>query len=409
MKKNILFLLVLASILVISGCPGNGGGGGGTKPTVTVKVCSLSGLLPSRYCQVIEDRKFEKGKEPTTICADHKYTGPVLTALAGDLMSGSGDIRMFAHTCANTGIKYVRFFALYTQPWRGTNPFQPYVMYRTWKAGYPADSTPELPFFDLEQENIEWWNRLRGVLNIFREEGVGAIISLETCPAEGYEKYYHPFLSSKQKRNPDNPGQDSYLTDGLWGDPSKPIHKTLCGWHKHFAERIIEEAKKSGVDFMIETGNELYWQGRTVEFAVNWHQWFVGVIEAAGVPKERISVSLIQGNVRDAISAQVGAYWYHGAVIPSAITDETWIDHARLYWSGDGGYNGSGQVDAKGRHGLGDDDAPPLARRIVDLGYPVYEYMSRKMWFLNNDSLNLDDFNPTPAAIVANTWGWKGR
>ncbi len=335
-----------------------------------------------------------------------------LVVFAPDIITGAGDVNAFAKSCADNGADYVRMFMLYTQPWRGTNPLQPWKMYRTWRAGY--DDAPDLPFFDLTDENVAYWERVRQIWAAFKANNVGAIITLETCPPGGWPKYYHPFLSSKQKRNPDNPGQDSYLSDGLWGDYRKPENQTLCYMHRTFAERVVAEAKFAGIDFQIETGNELWWAttppGPTdwsPEYAVGWHQWFVNAIISAGVPKERIHVSLIQENVKKAISEQVGNYWYHGAVRQNDIGWQAWIDPSRLWWSGDGGFGGNGDADAKGRKGLSAEDAPAVAANVRQYGYPGYEYMSRKLWLKNNDSLDLSDFNPAPARAIAEAWGWR--
>jgi hypothetical protein len=407
-----LMILVLFALL-FTGCPPS-------RPTVLVDVCAATNALPGPYCPSVVARKFYADSKPTAICALHvapdpepdPYTGPLLTTFAPDIIIGGGDVAAFADSRKAAGIMGVRFFVLFTQyPARGAaDSLQPWIMYRTWTAGYsgPAD----LPFYDLTREDPAYWARLRLILGELKRAGLWADLSLTTCPPGGREKYYHPFLSSIQKRNPDVPDEPSKLTDGYWGNPDKPESATLLIWHRRFAERVIQVAREVGVRFRVEIGNELWWQSTPPtandwprDFGPKWVKWYIGVLTDAGVPLSDIFISVMQPNVRDEIADMVGFYANHGAVLPAQVTDETWIAHARLAWSGDGGFNGTGDADAKGRRGLGESDAAALAGRIRALGYPGYEYMSRRLWQANNYLLDLDAFNPAPARAIAETWG----
>lgn len=346
------------------------------KEYVKVNTCLDSRMVGTKWCLNKEVIKYEKGKEPTEECTTHTTVSILAIDSCYDIMTAEGDWEKWLETIATTGANGVRFFAVQTwgQPKDKWHPFQPYPV-----VGEIADRN--LPKFSLSDWNKDWWQKYRVILMKMKTEELTAhIVAEDYCSLKmgGNDKYKNPFIGSEEAMGPSTP-------DGVWGEAMKPYHLALF-------RKLIEEAKRVGVKFTFEVMNEYDAKDWPDDFMIAWHQW---AVEECFVLGAHVIIASAMRNMKD-IREQVDIYSAHGFVRPEKI-DDFYLKYGRQGFliSGDGGFDGGGRCDKKGRRGSSKGQARLIAQKIYQYGYMGHERFDRALYWKDNDRANLDDYDPS--------------
>ncbi len=296
-------------------------------------------------------------------------------------MTCDGDVYEWLDYIAELGANGCRFFAL--QTWgqkEPMEPFQPYPKVGTWV--HPTINK-KFPKFSLSEWNEIWWNWYWDILGEMKRLGLTAHIvahDYSSLKKDKHEKYYHPFRCS----------DEAFATrGGVWGEARKP-------YHAQFFRRLIKDARQVGVDFTFEIMNEYDAKDWPDEHMLAWHQW--AVKKARGFGAKTIIASAMRnhraikenGNDKD-----IEIYSQHGIVRPEKVDDayDKWEEEKGILISGDGGFDGDGTADAKGRQGASPNQMRGIAKKIYGYGYEGYEYFDRGLYKRNNSRANLNDFD----------------
>ena len=304
-----------------------------------------------------------------------------------DLTTCDGDVYKWLQKIADIGASGCRFFVL--QTWGQEDrmdSFQPYPVIGTW---YRPDINKNFPLFQLRKDdrpywNEEWWAKYKAILKEMKRLGLTAhIVGDDYCSLKKgkQDKYNHPYycsLEALEDFDPPTPG-------GVWGEAMKKYRIDLY-------KRLIKEARQIGVDFTFEVMNEYDAKGWDDEFMIEWHKWATEKVRKI-YPKIKLIASASR-NAKE-IAEQVDIYSCHGIVRPEKVDSvkEKWGDKKNLLISGDGGFDGNGTADAKGRKGASPEQMRGIARKIYGYGYKGYEYFDRGLYRRNNSRANLNDFD----------------
>jgi hypothetical protein len=370
--------------------------------TVTVDVCASSLLLPNKWCPEIIARTYQKGQEPTTVCDLHREPPPppiqlkkLLYVSAYDLFTVTGDKEKFIKAVAETGATGLRIFYQYS--WNG-NIASPYPKVATWKAGY-ADAS-DLAFYD--QGDATWagakwdsayWDefiRIHSLLKKYGLEVYGVIHDNCSFKMAGWQKYEYPFLSSSPDRSFTDSGYDKY-PGGFWGmREDQGGRETVQILHELYIIKIVNTLNDIGVKYRLEFVNEDSVQGWDDAYVAKYYRWLEQLFASRGVAKERLIAC-----GREVAIPYVGLYSIHGIVRPDKIPNSA-HPHEMILISGDGGFDGSGAADARGRKGLGTTDAEAFALKILAMNYAGIEFMPRDEYRQNNDRMDCDGVDLEP-------------
>jgi hypothetical protein len=385
MKRYAVILILLPTLL----CLGIKCGPGPTPPPVVqVEVCSESILLPNEWCPSTEIRAFEKGKEPTAICAVHKAPDPEprvrVWVGAYDLLGATGEVLPFLDAVMASKAKGIRLFICWS--WNGPQTGgSPYVQVGTWT----HDNGITFPLYRLSAWDEAFWAKLDVILRACQARGLAVWLVVEDyCSLKGDSrtKYYNPMICSEEALSSSTPG-------GVWGMAMRPYHAALIG-------RTIEAARSvAGLEWIIEPMNEYDAMDWDDAVMIGWHRWAVGEMTARGVDAANIAAS--PGRNAVAIAGQVGLFSPHGLGRPNEIREYYGISAAKTIWSSDGFFGGTGGCDAKGRCGVGLDVAAALGARVLELGGAGLEILARELYGGNNDRADLGRFGITAQVIAA--------
>lgn len=318
---------------------------------------------------------------------------------AMDLISARGDKENFIKTVAKTGATGLRMFFLYN--WKG-NGVSPWKQVGTWQAGY--DDAIKMPFYDMNLANMDYWREVEWILSLLKKYDLSLYAVLDdfcSLKSGGWQKYLHPVLSSAPDRAMNNPNFNRF-PGGYWAigdDTIQPrIHLYIC--------KLLDVIRKYEVDLRVERMNEVDALGWPDGYFITWHQAETDFLIEHGVPKERQIAS--PGRCMEAISKQVGIVAMHGYVNPDKLLN--WQSSSMtILVSGDGGVDGNGLPDKEGRRGIGIQQARLMAERIKEKDFLVgYEYLSRSLYFENNDQANYDDYDHLPQKAMAEVFGIEG-
>jgi len=291
-----------------------------------------------------------------------------------DLMTADGDWEKWLEKIAHIGANGTRFFALQCFGQKDfMNPFQPFEI-------IPGKIHRGFPVFDLLKWNPDWWKKYRQILRKMKSLNLEADIVGETytdLKKTGDEKYKHPFYNSIQ----------AFATPGgVWGEPMKRFRRRL--YH-----RLIKTALRIGVPFRFEGMNEYDAKAWDDKYMIEYHKWMVDEIRKSGA---KVVIASAMRNY-EAIKEQVDFYSIHGCVTPKSIDGAYKRYGSKGYIiSGDGGFDGHGPRDAKGRRGASPKEMRGIVRKMYKYGYVELEYFDRGLYRQNNDRANLDDFHIKP-------------
>jgi len=324
-----------------------------------------------------------------------------LLVFVGDTLNCDGDLEAFFETCSKNGATDLRMIFSYAWKYNSSTLFKELCK---WTAGYKDN--PSLPFYDLEQKNEPCWDRLKLILMWLEKYGMGlsgdfhCFFSIKQDKPAPWAKYYYPWLGNIQRHT--NPRSEvPKIPDGFWS-----FHPEWLRLQKNYVKSIVELVSQYKVDATYRVMNEydvIGWADQP-ERAINWYGWFTHIMLKAGIPKEKMIASnpIHPKQIMDEGLAQYLSL--HGYARMKKI--ETFgVDPSQVILSGDGGFDGKGDADARGRRGLGIEDAKLLAEQINKCGYAGYEYLSRILYLNNNDRAYLPNFNPQPLKAMGEIFG----
>jgi hypothetical protein len=93
-------------------------------------------------------------------------------------------------------------------------------------------------------------------------------------------------------------------------------------------------------------------------------------------------------------------YSPHGIGTANQIASMYGIPPAEMIWSSDGFWQGQGHADAKGRRGVGIDEARKIGARVKEIG-GAFELLPRELYRNDNNRGDLDLFDPSVVESMA--------
>lgn len=295
---------------------------------------------------------------------------PWIIAAAYDLMSSEINVPDFIRRLAHYGADGVHVLLVYA--WE-ENVSSPWKRVAVWRTEY--EDAPLLPFYDLREYDEAWWDRFRELVRCVSENRMKLFISLDDfCSLKqgGWEKYRHPVLSSAPDRDPDWP-EVNRLPGGYWAIGEETIEPYLHAYIK----RVVDVLKSENSDFYIERMNEYDALDYDDEYYLRWHAHEVDFLISCGVERERIFST--PSRLPEKILEQVGFIIGHGVVRPEKVATYG-IEPQRLMLSGDGGWDGSGRADSKGRRGASYDEVQAILAKVKELGLRGYEIFDQGIY-----------------------------
>jgi hypothetical protein len=335
------------------------------------KICSVSFGVPGEWCLNQKTVTVPVGSPYPLPC--HYHTAPRIPVYVGayDLMGATGDWKSFLRKCKSAGATGVRFFICYS--WQGPQPTSPYKQVGTWK----HENGDTFPLYRLSEWNKEFWDKLDDVLNNMRELNLTPwLVCEDFCSLKGdqHSKYFNPFYSSEEALSPATPG-------GVWGPSMDKYHAALV-------------AKATARWCMGELANEYDIVDGTDEQYKRWD-------DSIGIPfdgDKHLVSSGARVNRMGLLSADI--YSPHGIGTAIQIASMYGIPPAKMIWSSDGFWQGQGHADAKGRRGVGIDEARKIGARVKEIG-GAFELLPRELYRENNDRAELSNFDPAVIEAMA--------
>jgi hypothetical protein len=336
------------------------------------KICSVSFGVPGEWCLDQKTVTVPVGSPYPLPC--HCHTAPRIPVYVGayDLMGATGDWKSFLRKCKSAGATGVRFFICYS--WQGPQPTSPYKQVGTWK----HENGDTFPLYRLIEWNKEFWDKLDDVLNNMRELDLTPwLVCEDFCSLKGdqHVKYFNPFYGSEEALSPATPG-------GVWGESMDKYHKALADRFTHYRD-IVELANEYDiVDGSDEDYINWYWRNsRDINVNV--------FLATSGARVNRLGM-----RSRDEL------YSPHGIGTAIQIEGMYGIPPAKMIWSSDGFWQGQGHADAKGRRGVGIDEARKIGARVKEIG-GAFELLPRELYRDNNDRAELSNFDPAVIEAMA--------
>jgi hypothetical protein len=172
---------------------------------IKVTVCTVSGRLPSVYCKTIV-REFLPANVPINKCVTCKAPWPAkakypLYVFVPELLVAKGDIAAWAERIRRAGVWGVRIFLL--QSWSSVRlvPWEQATYNGTLVTLYSkADGVNHCPVTDMTKWNAAYFTRLAEVMKILKEHDLDVIAALgDNCSFNTRnQKLSYPFMASLQ-------------------------------------------------------------------------------------------------------------------------------------------------------------------------------------------------------------------
>lgn len=384
---------------------------------VKVTVCTVSGRLPNPYCKTIV-REFLPANVPVNLCVTCKEPYPAkakypLYVFVPELLVAKGDIAAFAERMRRAGVWGVRLFLLQSWasirlvPWeQATYNGVPVVLYSK------KDGVNNCPVTDLTRPNVDYWTRLRAVLQILKDHDLEVIAALgDNCSFNTRnQKLSYPFMASLQTMSKSE----------IWPMLVPAAAKAICAdspggaygtakwpYYKAWISQAVAVLKASGVSFRLEIQNEfarLDWPASD-KHPENWYAMMVQACVDNGVPKDRIVHSGDQSITLD----HGGIFAMHG--IAQAGLHDTTCPMSRLMLSSDGAYAGKFKgrsetdYDSGGHRGPSIEDAVAIAKMVRSKGIAGgWEIMAMNAWRQSEYLANVDNIGAEIFSAVTAEW-----
>lgn len=313
---------------------------------------------------------------------------PTIQLFVHDILDARGDLDKFLDKVVGAGCHDLHFMAFRAAPGackQGATTM-PYKSIGLWT--HPT-SGEQFPLYGLTKNwNMEYFRRLRLVLNELKKREIRPWISIHDIRLrDKHGKYWHPFYCSEEALGPNTPG-------GVWGEPNKPWG--MFPYHRNFI-KVLAQKVYSVIDNPVwEICNEFNtppFQGD--DYMIEAHGRLTDEIDKAAFSMPEKWTSGITGCYRNAHS-----YSAHGVVKPEKVNHVLGIPDPALIISGDGGSDGDGRADKKGRKGASPAQAAAIVKRVKALCMVGYEVLDRGLWKRDNDLTYLDDFDPASLAAA---------
>lgn len=320
----------------------------------------------------------------------------IISAL--DFFTAKGDKELFLNKCRDNGVTSIRI--IYQYAW-GDNILSPYLKVGTWKAGY--SEAENMPFY-AQGDKIAVWDASylskldygHSLIAKYIPEVYAVLHDNTSFKMEGWEKYKYPFLSSSPDRDINDPNYSKY-PGGFWGlSKYQGGAKTVQFLHLRLASLVVNSLKKYGLKILLEFNNEDLVSGWDDKFISDYYEWLKNSFADLGIPQSDIIAC-----GRKAGIDHIGLYSQHGISKLEDVIDFDYLPHNQIILSTDGGFKGNGCQDAKGRRGLGTEDAKIIAEKAVQDNYAGIEILSRCIYLKNNDWGNLDDADFSPIEEIS--------
>jgi hypothetical protein len=313
---------------------------------------------------------------------------PIVQIFVHDLQDARGDVPAFLDKVVGAGCHDLHFFAFRAAPGackQGATTM-PYNVVGKWT--HPT-SGETFPLYKLTKNwNKAYFKKLRLVLNELKKRDIRPWISIHDIRLrDKHGKYWHPFCCSEEALGPNTPG-------GVWGEPNKPWG--MFQYHRNFIRLLAQRVDAVYDDPAWEMCNEFNTPPfQSDDYMVEAHGKLSDVLDAAGAGLTQKWTSGTTAAYRN-----VHEYSAHGVVRPEKVIPVPGIPHAATIISGDGGSDGDGRADKKGRKGASPAQAAAVVKRVKALKMVGYEVLDRGLWKSDNDLTYLDDFDPASLAAA---------
>ena len=313
---------------------------------------------------------------------------PIVQIFVHDALDARGDVPAFLDKVVGAGCHDLHFFAFRAAPGackQGATTM-PYNVIGKWT--HPT-SGKTFPLYRLTKNwNTAYFKKLRLVLNELKKRDIRPWISIHDIRLRDKDsKYFHPYYASEEALGPNTPG-------GVWGEPDKPWG--MFPYHRNFirvlAQKVFSVDYKAAWEICNEFNTPPF---QADEYMVEAHGRLTNVLDMSSpfMPEKWTS-----GTTEAYRNAH--EYSAHGIVRPEKVIPVPGIPHAATIISGDGGSDGDGRADKKGRKGASPAQAAAIVKRVKALHMVGYEVLDRGLWRKDNDVSNLDDFDPASLAAA---------
>jgi hypothetical protein len=235
--------------------------------------------------------------------------------------------------------------------------------------------TQSPPFTSLK--NQEWWDNLAEIIG-----WVGKYIGRYQItvhdgpshfpkPGEGWKKYLLSFKSCAEKRGIPPMAEGASMFSGGIVDPG------MQRFHLIWMKDLIDFCKAMGVPFDLEPWNEQRFAADyTEEYMKGWLRWFNDSLRRCNLPAgtQIISNGWPSTEWLATISDKVSI---HGHSRPEDIKSNYGIPNNKIVISCDGGYNGDGDADEKGRKGPSPAQLTAMVDKTESNGQEEIEFFCR--------------------------------
>ncbi len=309
--------------------------------------------------------------------------GKLVKFFCHDLQDARGDVPKFLDKVVCAGCHDIHFFAFRAAPGackQGATTM-PYNVVGKWTHPTSGDT---FPMYKLTKNwNTEYFKKLMLILNELKKREIRPWISIHDIRLrDKHGKYWHPFYCSEEALGPNTPG-------GVWGEPNKPwgMFPYHRNWINVLAKKVYSVIDNPAWEICNEFNSPAF---QSDEYMLEAYWKLDDVLTHVPVSPFDTWGSGITFQDPDLTRY----YSAHGVVTPDKVQPVTGTRNKALIISGDGGGDGDGRADKKGKKGASPAQCTAIMKRIKALGMVGYEVLDRGLWKSDNDVSNLDDFDP---------------
>ena len=240
---------------------------------------------------------------------------------------------------------------------------------------YP-DQPLETPYWSIMQWNEAWWAEFARIIKLIGQH-VGRVhvsnIEWGCANKQGWIKTLWPFRALVEKfGNPPNFADEQSRPHGGIVDP------LYQQWHQRFQHRLIAELKATGVPFDYETINEFGLGGNfksySEEYMKKWYKWLLDDAKTQGLPAGTKIIG--NGGVSREFTASLSDIFAVHAISGASDVVDFGLPPEKVELSLDGGYQGHGDEDYKGRKNPTIPEMKAIVQVAKKRGYSRFEGFS---------------------------------